>query len=185
MPEYRIEQDEDPMSPLEWDLLGTIVCCHKNYDLGHRQGTVEEIQEIAADSNNICLPVFMIDHSGISINTTGFRHCDPQGWDWGQVGIIYATKEKANEEFQKLPPLPEAELQAVVENILRSEIKTYDKYLRGEAYGYVVFENKKCDCCGHVEEVILDSCWGFYSEEDAEKAAQEAIETTEITNESE
>ena len=46
-------------------------------------------------NDNVVLPVYMYDHSGITINTTGFS-CP---WDSGMVGIIYVSKEKIREKF--------------------------------------------------------------------------------------
>ena len=43
----------------------------------------------------LMLPLYLYDHSGITMNTTGFS-CP---WDSGQVGWIYASKEDALREF--------------------------------------------------------------------------------------
>jgi hypothetical protein len=55
--------------------------------------------------------------------------------------------------------------------VIDAEVETYDQYLRGDVYGYIlekeVTVEEKCPHCGEVintytamEEV--DSCWGFY-----------------------
>lgn len=44
----------------------------------------------------------------------------------------------------------------MAEKYLKSEVETYDQYLTGDVYGYVI-EDK--------EGEELDSCWGFYGEE--------------------
>ena len=54
---------------------------------------------------------------------------------------------------------------------LKGELDTYTKYLNGEVVGFRTFTVEKCDACGHEEEVEIDSCWGFYSAEEAEDAA--------------
>jgi len=91
------------------------------------------------------LPLYLYDHSGITMNTTGF-HCP---WDSGQVGFIYASFENIRREYgvERIS----ARLSEQVINQLRSEVATYDNYLRGNVYGFVVEKNG--------EE--LDSCWGF------------------------
>ena len=49
----------------------------------------------------LMLPLYLYDHSGITMNTTGFS-CP---WDSGQVGWIYASKEDALREFGgSMPP---------------------------------------------------------------------------------
>lgn len=37
----RIESDDDPLNPREWDNLGTMVCWHRNYDLGDEQPSTD------------------------------------------------------------------------------------------------------------------------------------------------
>jgi hypothetical protein len=59
--------------------------------------------------------------------------------------------------------------------LMKGEIETYDNYLRGEVYGYRVFEQEVCSA-GHTHENELDSCWGYYSEEDATAEAEGIIE---------
>ena len=84
------------------------------------------------------LPLYLYDHSGITMNTGGFS-CP---WDSGQVGFIYAMKDYADSET----PDPV--------KYLEGEVKTYDQYLTGDVYGYTVEDPE-----GYAEE---DSCWGFY-----------------------
>jgi hypothetical protein len=46
------------------------------------------------------------------------------------------------------------------EVLLKGEVETYDQYLRGDVYGYRVFKVE------NGEEEELDSCWGFYGEQE-------------------
>ena len=97
--ELEIEQDSSPDSPRTWDNLGTMVCFHKRYNLGDKtdyrssdydswdelkQGIIENEGEV------VILPLFLYDHSGITISTTPFS-CN---WDSGQVGFIFVSKHK-------------------------------------------------------------------------------------------
>lgn len=106
---YRLEimQDSCPESPREWDNIGTMVCSHRRYDLGDEQAKnideysswdewlQGEVYDLYGGEDNVaCLPLYLYDHSGITMNTTGFS-CP---WDSGQVGWIYATKEKLRQE---------------------------------------------------------------------------------------
>lgn len=98
------------------------------------------------------LPLYLYDHSGITMNTRGF-HCQ---WDSGQVGWIYITDEQANTEWS-------GEYKKTTEQIreyLREEVKIYDMYLTGSVYGFVLN-----DPDGEHE----DSCWGFLGDNDLEK----------------
>lgn len=99
----------------------------------------------AIDKEFVVLPVFLFDHSGLSVSTYSFN--DP--WDSGQTGIIYASKERICEEYGVKVISPQ--IRREVEKQLRGEVETYDTYLSGECYGYELYKNGE----------ILDSCWGF------------------------
>ena len=97
------------------------------------------------------LPLYLYDHSGITISTGPFN-CP---WDSGQIGYIYVTKEAIKKEFNRKIMSKKLEQKAI--DIMRSEVNTYDDYLTGSVYGYVIEptdENKEINCD--------DSCWGFF-----------------------
>lgn len=132
---------------------------------------VQELIMAVIDKHTVMLPLYLYDHSGLSMNTGGFS-CP---WDSGQVGYIYATREAILKEFsvKKLTEEPRAK----VERILRGEVKTYSQYLEGDVYGYVIYEiDEECDCdpepwltsctcTSHAE--VVDSCWGYFGSDDA------------------
>jgi len=93
-----LHQDENPESPREWDNFGTMVCFHRRYVLGDKHNfSVEEIKEIVQRKDVLALPLFLYDHSGLTMNTTGFS-CP---WDSGQVGYIFVEYSKIKGEFSK------------------------------------------------------------------------------------
>lgn len=94
---------------------------------------------------HIILPLFIYDHSGIAMNTTGF-HCP---WDSGQVGWIYTKKDDVAQAF--LEERYSGALQEKAEALLIGDVEYYNSFLQGECYGFIL------EKCG--EEV--DSCWGF------------------------
>jgi hypothetical protein len=62
-----------------------------------------------------------------------------------------------------------------VTEYLKGDVETYDQYLRGDVYGYRVFKVETCELgCEHEEE--LDSCWGFYGEEECMKEGVAVME---------
>src|SRR3990167_995153 len=85
-----LHQDELMESPRGWDNLGTMVCFHSRYRLGdsHNFESPKDFQEQITEEAHVILPLYLYDHSGLAINTTGF-HCP---WDSGQVGFIYVSK---------------------------------------------------------------------------------------------
>lgn len=163
---YRIKivQDPSPESPREWDNLGTMVCFHGRYDLGdkhdydHRDYSGwEEQRKVISKNEDVCviLPLYLYDHGGITMNTTGFS-CT---WDSGQVGWIFVSKEKVRKEYNV--KRINKELVEKVTKVLVGEVETYDQYLQGDVYGYEIYEVDTCDLgCEH--ETIIDSCWGYY-----------------------
>lgn len=149
---YQIQISQDEYledSPRDWDNFGTINCWHHDYNLGekHDYSTPIDFEKDITKGNYIILPVYIFDHSGITINTTGFS-CP---WDSGQVGYIYVSKEKVRERFNK--KRISKQLVKKVKSILIDEIKTYDQYLTNDVYGYEII-NK--------EQQLIDSCYGFF-----------------------
>lgn len=141
--EICISIDTDAMNPrTDFDNLGTIVTWHRHYELGDEQPKIDRDEWRTTIPPAIILPVYMYDHSGITIATKPFN----DRWDSGLLGYIYVTEEKLISEGHT-----EWEEQKV-KDWLTGEIETYDQYLRGEVYGYEIYKDGK----------LLDSVWGFY-----------------------
>jgi len=147
----KVYQDDDPHgSPRDWSILGTMTCLHSRYRLGdEHEYTVEEIQEIVERPDVIALPLYLFDHSGITMRTTPFS-CP---WDSGQVGFIWVTKEKVREEFKVKRVTQKIEDKAI--KLLQDEVYMYDLHICGEVYGYVTEDE---------DGEHIDSCWGFYGD---------------------
>ena len=163
----KVYQDESPYSPREDDNLGTMICFHKRYDLGDKHNYKssdysswnEQRKELQKEKPCVILPLYLYDHSGITMNTTGFS-C---GWDSGQVGWIFVTKEQVRKEYNV--KYITQKIREKVKKVLEAEVKVYDQYLTGDVYGYVVSKVTECELgCEHEEEV--SSCWGYYGEEE-------------------
>lgn len=101
-------------------------------------------ERVLRDDLAVCLPLYLYDHSGITISHGSFS-CP---WDSGQVGWHYITKEAADDNW---PAWTEDSLNSCLE----AELKNYDDYLRGNVWGYVI-ENENGD--------VVDSCSGFYGD---------------------
>lgn len=176
MTEYRLKivQDDDPWSPREWDNLGTMAFFHKRYNLGDTDGPqdVEGAIYIEESDQYISLPVYMYDHSGITISTSPFG-CR---WDSGKLGIIYVSKQDIKEEYGDCS---EETVEKVLER-LNGEVETYDQYLRGDIWGYVV-EKSKVYTAEDGDQILqwetVDSCWGFFGYEEAESEGQAMLES--------
>ena len=130
-----------------FDNLGTMVCWHGRYDLGDEQPNEEPhdfFQQMKRE-DAIYLPLYLLDHSGLAMNTTGFA--DP--WDSGQVGWIYMTAEKARKEYG-WKRLTKSRRDAI-KKWLKAEVEVYDNYLRGNVFWAEIFENgEDIDCCSGI-----------------------------------
>ena len=172
-----VDHDEDPTNPREeWDNMGTMVCWHRRYNLGddhnyqhldhlmHELSGLysEEIYEYLTDAQlqrcrdvaektHIILPLYLYDHSGITMSTTSFA-CS---WDSGKVGVIYVSLADVRKEYSK--QRVSSKVWKLVEQSLTAEVKTYDCYLTNEVYGFTITKGKK----------IVDSCYGFIGNDDS------------------
>jgi len=166
----RIERDIIVKSPREeWDNLGTMLCWHRRYYLGDKSHPLhhldteysnwDDLENAIAKHEDVAviLPLYLYDHSGITISTTPFS-CP---WDSGRVGFIYVTKDKVREAFD-VKRISKKTLAKVTE-ILKGEVETYDMYLRGDVWGYVIEED---------DGDTIDSCWGFYGEDQCREAGE-------------
>lgn len=122
----------------------------------------------------VALPVYLFDHGSISMNCGGFS-CP---WDSGQVGYIYASRDKAREEWGT-PANPDETEEEFWERRMRQEVETYSQYLEGDVYGFVLekargyiqttlFEDGEVEEGEGLEWEEVDSCWGFFGYDPAE-----------------
>jgi hypothetical protein len=188
----KIEQDEDGENPREWDNLGTMICFHGCYNLGDkhdlRQDQFNSWRElhdylVKKEKAAIILPIYMMDHSGLSVSVGSdiFRAVDSMGWDWGQIGFIYMTKDCIRKEMARPKPLkPGAinpDLQEIkhvtkkdlicAEKCLRGEVETLNQYLTGDVYGFIIED---------ADSEHIDSCWGFYGYDDCLQEAKSVVD---------
>jgi hypothetical protein len=169
--EIEIHYDQDPMNPRkEWDNFGTMACVHRRYNLGDDQHkssddllealsglsfydapchvTYEDMvkrMQRTIESKYITLPLYLYDHSGISMSTSSLG-CR---WDSGMVGLIYVSLEDMRKEHNIRKVTKRYRKSAIA--LLESEVETYDHFLTGQVYGYSI-NGKLCN----------DSCWGYF-----------------------
>ncbi len=173
-----LHHDKYPESPRSWDNLGTMVCHHGSYCLGDKQdghgyfyedfngwdALETQIQEDNPDC--VILPLYLFDHSGITMSTTSeqFRACDSMAWDWGQVGFIFVSRAKINKEYGDHGGRTDEQ----IEEYLCNEVKVYDQYLTGDICGFIM-RDKPCETCdGPGEEMEDSGFWGFFGSDPIE-----------------
>jgi hypothetical protein len=168
----RLETDPEPANPREWDNLGHMACWHRRYTLGDEQPETSpeeflkalaqqavsqnypeplleaNLEKILEDHYAIA-PLYLYDHSGISMSTKPFS-CP---WDSGQVGLIYCKLSDAQKEWGNLDKkrLKEKALQC-----LANEVEAYTQYLEGDVTGWII-ENEQGE--------EIDSVWGYFPDD--------------------
>jgi hypothetical protein len=151
-----IYYDEEPLDPRkEFDNLGTMICFHKRYKLGDEHNINlnnysfwDDLEEDLRDEHGavIILPLYLLDHSGLTMSTCDFG--DP--WDSGQVGFIYTTADKIKKAFDEDNW---REISDLIITILNSEVETYSHYINGSVYCYTIEDE---------DGNTLHSCCNFY-----------------------
>jgi len=145
----KIYPEEYPLDPRENDNLGTMVCFHRRHKLGDKHTmSVEEVKEFTQRKDIVWLPLYLYDHSGITMSTSNKSYPFTCPWDAMQVGIIYITKAEIKKEFGTAD---QKSIEKTLNNF-RAQVKEYDDYLTGNVYGYVI-EDK--------EGEHLESCYGY------------------------
>ena len=157
----KIEYDPDLESPRDCqDNLCKMFCFHRKYKLGDSHDiswikffSWKDIEEILKEDYKL-LPLYLYDHSGLTMSTTEFS-CQ---WDSGQIGFIGFSRA-----FLKEQRMSDEE----AERIMLSEVEVYDFYLRGERYGYEI----------HKDDELIDSCWGYYGLKSVKDALFDEIQS--------
>lgn len=166
----KIFQDYEPENPRQWDNLGKMICFHRKYNLGDQHNynsndfnSWDEFKSQLIKDHNVAviIPIYMYDHSGITISTTPFSY----PWDSGQIGFIFVSKVDALKEYggSKLTK----KLKEKLTHNLIGEVEAYDQYLTGDVYGYQITLN----------EEELESCWGYYGSESCLNEAKSVVES--------
>ncbi len=114
---------------------------------------LDEVMEI--------MPLYLYEHSGITISTTPFYYVG----DSGQVGVIYMTREQILARFGGKLLTEKKRRQARA--LMMDEVDEYNQYLTGDVYGYIVTDPNENE---------VDSCWGLFGYEWARAEAKAALE---------
>lgn len=153
--EIGIWQDYDyPDDPRDWSNLGKMLCYHPDYKLGD-QNIKEVVDWDLCDSWDdvkkqlielfdplIILPLKIYDHSGITISVDIHSYPYNDCWDSSFVGFVLVPKEDVRKEW-KVKRISKKLKQKVLDNVL-AEVETYDKYVRGEIYGFNIEDLDEC-----------------------------------------
>lgn len=164
-----LEQDCDIQQPCEdMDMFGTLLAWHERHSFGEEKPegvvTPSDCKAWLKRTKALYLPVYMYDHSGLAMNTTGYIDIDRDRWDWGQLGVITVTPEKAREEFGRLAKNNKEK----VYSLLRAEVETWSQYAGGDVWVYSIHKEG--------DEETLDSVGGIYGMYHALGLAKEQVD---------
>ena len=178
------EQDKYPTSPRENDCNYCTICYIRNRYLGSSKYDDDMDFTDSNDLNDyltelkdrgtefVSVPLYAYVHSGITISTGSFGN----PWDSGCFGVAICTKEQVGDVYGY-----DIDWQQHAEDIIESEIETYNKFLTGEMYVYFTYfyckETKKW--------TLEDISGGFYSNDEDEMFSSYFSNNYRIIDESE
>lgn len=160
-----IYQDENTESPNDWG--GTdvfLVAFHRDFSvecegfskevcelLGgeyeiYSEELMERVAQIKREYHFFSLEAYIHSCVRLALSSEGDFH--DRRWDVSQLGVVFVSKKAARTK-------------AKARTLAHGLIKTWNQYLSGDVYGYVIEDG--------------DSSWGFYGEEAVREAANEAI----------
>lgn len=157
----RIVRDQSPESPRTWDCLSKILLskssrwnfADETFESGSFDSLEEHLESLKQDEDNVYACVlYGYSHGGLMLSLSPFG----DRFDSGVIGFLVVEKERVSNFFTEEPT------EEKIEKILASEIKVLNQWLEGDVWGYEVFE--VCGDCGSEKDVV-DSCWGFFGED--------------------
>ena len=158
---FNIVYDEYPQNPRDDDNLCIFYCFHRRYTLGDRHWVKHEdfngwdamkagLRKLHKGKGTIILPLYMYDHSGITISTMPFG-CP---WDSGQIGFVVFPHTALREIGPGTTP----------QEVIQAEVEEYDMYLRGECYAWEI---------RNPEDEVIDNCCGYLGDAGLERIRDE------------
>lgn len=131
--------------------------CKMVFPVQNKEFPVELTQEELKDTmkDGFCLPVFVLDHSGLAFSMeTDFSHLY-MGMDSGFVGFICATRKDICEIFGEITP----DILSKVQEIAKTELALYQAYVNGRMYLYRILNDETGE--------VLETGAGYLSEAEA------------------
>jgi hypothetical protein len=160
---YTVEiwQDEEPMSPAEWDTLGTLVAfsdLERNYSFAEETAGSDATEALERSDGDTALLIrylrlaegkFAVPFYFADYGSGGARIWKT---DENPSGYIYTTEKRITELCGNDPRYHRPEW---IESALEQELDTWSNYVEGNVFGFVVKSPT---------DEIMDSCWGFYAD---------------------
>lgn len=153
---HKIEifHDEADFSPREWDNICVMHLGHRRYAFGdENHTTLESIQEAMKEAKakgDICIPMYMYDHSGVALSLSNSGYPFNDRWDAGWCGFMQVRKSEimanwGNKNWTK-------KLRKKAHEVAEGEIKVMNSYLCGEVYRYCIDDGEE-SCGGYIGDI--------------------------------
>jgi len=172
-----IHADLDPPNPRkEMDNLGVMVCWHRRAHYGDEQvrnvmlamHSLREVESWLKKERDavVVLPIYIYEHGPVILSARyeDYLRWPDHQWDCGQVGYIYVARESLKKEYGVTRISKKTKQMAA--QVLAGEVDTYNQYLNGDVYGYVIADE---------EGDHAASCGGIFGLDYAREAAKEAV----------
>ena len=157
-----------------YDSCVSMFCFHRRYDIGdkhkyslnHFRSWDEFGTQLKKDYDiRIIKPLYMYDHSGITISTSPFS-CS---WDSGQIGFAFFTAEAIRQRFGT-KRITERILKRA-ERVLEDSVRLYDNFLVGNMFELSMLDsNGDCIDIQLVEydeiDSVIDTMYSEYATEE-------------------
>lgn len=183
------DTDSD-LSPRNNTNVTNIFCLHKRYCLGDKHNLKEKDFKNWNEMENyiiktykplIIKPIFMYDHSGITLSLTSFN----DRWDSGQVGFIFVTKDNVLNFFEKKYT---KKMDKQIKERFNYEFEVFNNYVEGDVFGVVIekpvwqkvqlYREEKL--YKEYDEKTYDTvynCWGIIGEKELEDRIKYEIDS--------
>lgn len=117
----------------------------------------------------VLLPVYVYDHSGISLQAGSRTYPFSDRWDSAQCGVAYVTPENWKQLSDKPWTGNDAQVDRA-EREIKSLVRDYGRYCNGDVYSFAIED---------FDGEYVESCGGFYDYDECEKEARWTAEHTE------
>lgn len=148
------------------------------------------------------LPLWLYDHSGITMSCGARTGQYADRWDSGGVGWIVVLKETIMDEIgteyvlddrgelirveHKHPdapstwgyqtrPLTDETWRKRAIGIMEDDVKVYDQYLAGDVYGFTLYSAEPVEEGDEPDWTEEDSCWGFFGSDIFENGIEDHV----------
>ena len=177
---YSLGDKHNFSNPYEFMQHLYFVVMGKHWDDQYDNNDWEEIYKELNETNLVAIKLLnLYDHSGITISTSNSYPYNDM-WDSSIVGFVYVTKKTAFEELveyvldengerikiehkhpngqstwsYKTQELTDDTWKKRAEEVIESEVKTYDQYLTNDVFGFTLSEIIPVYGCAECEEEI-------------------------------